>query len=221
MIQVLTICKLLNLKWLLVRTIKYFLCFTSWHIFFFFFFYRCNMLDALLLLTNLTGLFHLPGMWFPRRRATISNGRSTRRRTASSGHAATSVRTWRTSTWSQGTWIMWVERSAICSCCCYLKRRTWLALQQKLRSFRRSNGRCSPPLPLFSHGSSSQRRTPTTAWPSRCQGRPPSWRRCSRRHRPLSPRSFQTTWTWGCRSLRMLTVKSRDPALHWWGSEQF
>lgn len=93
------------------------------------------MLDALLLPTNPKCLFQNPGMWFPRRRAIISNGRSTRRRTASSAHAATSARTWRTSTWSQGTWIMWVESCASGYCRCYLKRPTWLALQQTLRSF--------------------------------------------------------------------------------------
>lgn len=49
-------------------------------------------------------------MWFLRRRATISSGRSIRKRTVFSARGATSARTWRMSTWSLGTWIMWERR---------------------------------------------------------------------------------------------------------------
>lgn len=132
MTQVVTSCKLCTLNWLLASFIKYFYVSVQGT---FFFDLQMHMLDALLLPTNPKCLFELLGMWFPRRRATISNGRSTKRRTASSAHAATSVRTWRTSTWSRGTWIMWVEKRASGYCRRYLKRSTWLALQQMLHSF--------------------------------------------------------------------------------------
>lgn len=157
-------------------------------------------------------------MWFPRRRATISSGRSTRRRIVFSAHAVTSVRTWRMSTWSRGTWITWVESTSNNSSRLYLKSGTWPALS---RTIRHSNGRFPSSSRLFSPGSSSQRRTPMTAWPSHYRGRPPSWRRHCLRHRRPSPKSLQTTWIWGCRWLRMLMAKFRGRALLWWGSGIF
>lgn len=150
-------------------------------------------------------------MWFLRRRATISSGRSIRKRTVFSARGATSARTWRMSTWSPGTWIMWGRRVHEMITSSSLKRNTSHALQEKpLLLF---DG-CVSLLLLFSPGSSSQRRIRMTAWPSLCRARPLSCRRSCPRH--LSPRSFQMIWIWGCRSLPIPTVKCRGPALLWW-----
>lgn len=48
-----------------------------------------------------------PGMWSPRQRMTINSSRSIKKHTAFSVQGATSVKTWRMSTWSPGTWTTW------------------------------------------------------------------------------------------------------------------
>lgn len=130
-----------------------------------------------------------PGMWFLKRRVTISSGKSIRKHTAFSVRDATSVKTWRMSTWSPESWTMWEREkehtnmhSILLLSHSSLKRKTF-----STHAFLMAVSPCCSCSP----GSSSQKRILMTAWPSLYLGHPPLWRHNTRQH--PSPRSSLKT----------------------------
>lgn len=150
-------------------------------------------------------------MWFLRRRVTINSGRSIRRHIVFSVQDATSVKTWRMSIWSPGTWTPWGEKMI------YIILQ-WATVKQYSHvnaHTHRIHLTAVSPLSFCSPGSSSQKKILMMPWPSLSPVRRPSWRHNTHRH--LWPRSSLKTWIWGFHSPLIRMVNFQGPALLWWG----